>query len=353
VRVAVVVLALAALASVAARASAQPPLPGAHMPTRVVLRRSACAAPSLDEASFARLLGIELAADGVTEVATAAADDAVPAGGPPLAVLSLDGACEGGALITFEIDDAATSKKLRRVIDLRDLPARARARALALATAELLRASWAELVFPDAPPPRAAVPAAIREAAAVRLAGAPLVHAAQPPAPVRAPTFVTASVEGRHFFSPGVSLVGGRLSASLPLASVLRLHLDAGVARGTSTDALGRIDLWLVTAAAGPSFGLSWSSAAVEIGPRLELGWGFTRGLPANASVTGHSGSALLVMTSLAATGRLRLGSRWWSTLDIEGGPVLKGFTARADARDASGLGGAMGVARLGVAVSL
>lgn len=323
----------------------------ARMPARVILRRSGCESPAFDEADFVRLLRIELAADGVTEVDTAGPGEALPSG-PALAVLSLEGACAGDAVVTFEIDDAATDKKVRRVVDLRDLPGAARARALSLAAAELMRASWAELALPGVPRPRAPVPPEVREAAGARLAASPLVAAA-PPAARAMPLLIFAGLDARYFFGSRSAVLGARLAASSPLVGPLRLRADAGAAYGRTSDPLGGIDLWMVTAAVGPSLGRAWEHGSAELGPRVELGWGSARGLPAHAGIEGQRASTLLVITTLAATSRLRLGTRFWATLDGEVGPVVHALTALVNTRASSGFGGAMVGARLGLAVGL
>ncbi|MET0285253.1 MAG: hypothetical protein ABW352_12315 [Polyangiales bacterium] len=51
------------------------------------------------------------------------------------------------------VRDALTRKLLERTLELASFPADGRALAIAAAADELLRASWAELLLPDAPPP--------------------------------------------------------------------------------------------------------------------------------------------------------------------------------------------------------
>lgn len=346
---------LIAISAVIGDASADPREPDrSHgAPARVILLPSSCAVLSLDEAAFARLIGIELAADGVTEVSLVGAAGPVPrATSTPLAVLSLEGGCDETSPITVVIDDAATDKSVRRIIDLGDLPREARARALSLAVAELLRASWAELVFPAAPPPRAPVPPMIRAVAAERLGRPPrpLLPSRSPPLPERPRLRFDAMFDGRLFFGSGLGMVGGRLGASIPLltAPMLRLRLDAGAAHGGVVDPLGTVDLWLGSGALGLRATVGSSSAWFEAGPRLELGAGFAEG-HARPGAVEHRGATFVAVASMTATGGVRLGAHVACSLELELGPVLHGFTATADTRTPASVSGLLGATKLGL----
>jgi hypothetical protein len=350
---------LLTIAAVVGRAFADPigPAPARGAPARVILRRSPCEVLSLEETAFARLIGIELAADGVTDVNLV--DAAAPIPREPtaaLAILSLEGGCDASAPITVVIDDAATDKSVRRIVDLGDLPREARARALSLAAAELLRASWAELVLPGAPPPRAPVPPLIRAVAAARVArpSRPPLAAPSPPSLDRPRPRFDAMIEGRLFFGTGLGMVGGRLGASIPLPSapLLRLRFDAGAAHGGAVDPLGEVNLWLASGALGLRVGVGAASAWIEAGPRLELGAGFAEGR-ARPGFVEHRGATLVAMASMTATGGLRLGAHVACSLELELGPVLRGFTATADARTPAAVGGLLGTTRLGLAWTL
>lgn len=106
---------------------------------------------AVDEAVVAALR-TELAEDGFD-----ACRDGGPA--PPLARATVT-ALE--ARYAIEIVDLVTSKRVGRDLDVGTIPRDGRALALALATEELLRASWAELVVAGAPPPVVAVPAPVQ-----------------------------------------------------------------------------------------------------------------------------------------------------------------------------------------------
>lgn len=352
-----VALLLAALAVVAGEAIAQAAPPAraepASRPAWVLFRKSECAPLAVEEESFVRLLGIELKSEGVTEIRVV---DAAGAAGErrEVASLSLEGACAEDA-VTVVIDDAATDKSVRRIVDFDGVPASARARVLSLATAELLRASWLELVLPDAPKPRTPLPAAAREAITRRVSIA--LAAVTPPPPrstARAPWLLAAEADARYFTTDRIGMFGGRLLAEVGLGSsrLVSLRLDAGILHGTGEDPLGHIDIWLATGAASLTVSRSDAAYRVEIGPRIEMGWAHARGTSVDSSAQGQAGSALISTAGILASARLLAGAGLWPTVDAEMGYVLKGFRARAGAHTATGIGGAMGAIRIGVGVS-
>jgi hypothetical protein len=121
------------------------------------------------DASFVDSFRTELASEGF---------DVCRDGGPtpPVATVSVTAR---DAASTIEVVDVVTSKRVSRDVDLRSIPRDGRPLALALAADELLRASWAELVMINAPPPAAPVPEPVQRAVdlSVRQAApAPPVH---------------------------------------------------------------------------------------------------------------------------------------------------------------------------------
>jgi hypothetical protein len=89
---------------------------------------------------------------------------ACEAGEHPLATILLAPAEGEGVRIALSVRDEVTNKLVERTVKLGDVPTDARALALAEMTDELLRASWAELVVEDAPPPPMPVPPQVRDA---------------------------------------------------------------------------------------------------------------------------------------------------------------------------------------------
>ncbi len=146
-----------ALTTGAASAHAQPALPA--LPAVVALELAGCDSRD-DAAAVARLTATELRADGVQEVVPSSTDTEA------IARIEVVDAC-AGPTVTVRVIDLATDKRLERQVPLSDVVGEARMRVVAFAVAALLRASWAELVLPDAPRPRA-VPSAIVDAATER-----------------------------------------------------------------------------------------------------------------------------------------------------------------------------------------
>jgi hypothetical protein len=67
-------------------------------------------------------------------------------------------------VVTVTVRDYLTAKRVARDVDLHGLPEDAQPLVLAQAADELLRASWAELLVKDAPPPARPVPTEVRRA---------------------------------------------------------------------------------------------------------------------------------------------------------------------------------------------
>jgi len=303
------------------------PIPGA-MPARVELARPACSPTSFDERAYIKLLRIELATDGVAELevretpAASSSEAGERASPPSLALLEIRNACAPDP--TIAIDDAATGKRVERAVDLGSVTPAARARVLALATAELLRASWAELALPDAPPPRVPVPAPVKRAATERLRRAVVQPRGPDHRPPREPTsnglFVIASPEARFFYEDRLTMGGVRLGPSIPLnrggSLRLRVHAATGYGVGAAED---RFDAWLVTGGLGVLAAHAWRSTALELGPQFEMGWGWRRlrdGTEATASATG--GDGVMGTLSILGSGRVHLTGRWWWIADVE-----------------------------------
>lgn len=367
------------------------------VPSRVVLVRPGCAATELDEAELVRLLEIELRADGVETVEAIGGDQVdaqtvAPAAGTSLAVLRLEGVCTAGAPISVTIDDAATDKRVRREVDLRGVGDDARPRAVALATAELLRASWLELVLPSAPPPKAAVPLVVRDAARGRAAAAtmpkppapeplppvalepaPLAPASAPPSPApvappdaatdaaddaaaarTAETFWLGGSAGARGFVDGNAVFGsGRAEVMFPVAHPIRgrAGLVAGYSPGETI--LGDIDLLVVTARGALALSLVRQSFLLEIGPFVELGWGYANGTPSQALIASDDASAFIVVTGATIGARLALSGPLWLDASGDFGPTLSGLSALSAGVEARGIEGFSAGGQVGLAWAL
>lgn len=312
---------------------APPPLP-----PRVLLQVQPCAGAGLEPERFARMLRAELAGDGVERL-----DLATP-GAPAdatLARLTVEfPACEAHPeQFLLAVDDAATRKSVRRVVDLSDVGATGRPRALALALAELLRASWLELTLPTAPEPAAPVPAPIQDAVRLRVRA---VAPAQQPAPRTAPPgwspSVFGAVEGRLFLQTSTGLGGFRLGIAALTPALgdglrLRLRADGGAAFGGASVTLGDAEVWLATGGLALTV-LRGSSVGFEVGGRVEVGATHGAGrLVAGRSPSGTSaGEATSAVGVLAVTGGLRgrLAAGLAGSLELDLGGVLGGLDLRA-----------------------
>ncbi len=340
-------LALTLAAATARAQTARPP------PRRVQVAPLACATPGFDPAPWRDLLRTELESDGVEDVRF----EGDAAGAMALIQLDFPRCAADASAVILEIDDALTNKRVRREVDLGDVPASGRPRALALAAAELLRASWAELALP---PPRATpapvAPAPVRLAVTQRLREA--LRPSEPPPPPRAPVRrwdLNASFVLQTFPAANVALLGGRVAVSyLPSPQwPLRIRLDLGAQSGTAFDPLGEIDLGMVTGALGATLTAGGERVALELGPRVEAGWSWVSGRPTVAGVRGGQGDAAVFFLSVLATLRVRVSPRWWTTLDATAGTPLRPVVIESGAARAAGFSGPMLTLGLGVAVAL
>ncbi len=125
-------------------------------------------------------LGADLRGHRVALCDAADAGNATEAttGESPLADIALSLA--PGPVLSLEVRDAVTDKRMARDVPLKSLPRDALALSIALAAEELLHASWIEaaLAPPDAPSPQAArkpVPPVVREINAAEIAHMPQV----------------------------------------------------------------------------------------------------------------------------------------------------------------------------------
>ena len=328
-----------------------------EVPARVRVEPLRCEALPFAREAWETLLRTELESDGVAEVRFA------EGGGEALAVIRVElSRCAADATeLAVVIDDALTRKSVRRAVDLADVPASGRPRALALAVAELLRASWAELALPTAPPPPTPAPEVVRRAVVVRLADALTREGAvrPPPAPraVASPRrwSLGAAFAVLNFPAANAALLGGRVRATVipSHAWPLRLSADVGASAGTAFDPLGEIDLGLFSGALAVTVRGGGDRVALELGPRVELGYAWVQGRPATASVRAGSGEAVVFFASVLASVQVRLGGRWWTTLDALAGTSLRPVTIASGAARAAGFTGPTLSLALGLAVEL
>lgn len=365
---------------------------GGEPPPRVELQLPKCAQTGIDFEEVVRLLRIELRGDGVEELVLA--DDGPEAGpvGKGLATvrLQLPRCAPDAATVTVIVDDMLTHKRVQRVLDLSESTPNARARALALGVAELLRASWAELSR-GSPQPGEGIPAAVRRAITVSLAGVPEAASlartgseetptalgepavGTPPLdadgveePVRDPSWELAATGSfRSFPNDGSSLLGGRLAAWWLLGSRIsvRLGLDAGAAIGDvdvqvsdpgTDDPLksGNVDLGLATGGLALLVGSGEDDGfALGVGPHVEVGYGWADSQSSELVVLEGGGTAVVV-TSVQARIRALLTDVWSAVATLELGYAVRGLDATTGDVTPTGLGGVTASIYLGIAAA-
>jgi hypothetical protein len=173
--------------------------------------------------------------------------------------LHIEHQASGAFFAVIRVGDLITDKRLERTINLARIPADGRPLAVAASTDELLRASWAELTIPDAPPPVMTPPPAVVRAVAARAR----------PQPAR-PSIVEAGLvaTGDDFFGHRAG-VGGEAWVGawcLPrLALELRFTADEGLPR-SSRDGSARAD----TLGPGAAVVVALRDHDAPLGVRLE-----------------------------------------------------------------------------------
>lgn len=284
--------------------------------SRVVLEEPTCEDLPFDWESFASLLALELADDGVAEIVGPTEDPSSPLGEQTLAIIRVLTSCSRAELsadvVRVEIEDRLTQKQVTRDFDLTGVPLRSRSRALALGAAELLRASWAELAMPSAPSPIVDVPPTIRDAVRV-VPRRPLTDPFPPTAPAAerrdastatvepAPERTThltlrAVLEVDAFASGNLALGGGALEGDIVLDSVVALRLGVRSGYGQSSHPLGEVEVIAMLGQLGISFGTQLSDLWLSLTPAIELGWGRASGRTGRADVTVAAGEAALLL---------------------------------------------------------
>jgi hypothetical protein len=203
--------------------------------------------------------------------------------------------CRDGA-VEVRVDDAITRKSLLRSIDLTPLAESTRARYVALAIAELVAASWSELllpkprVVPTGPPPSEA-----ERAAAVQAL------------PTSRFTLLAAAT-GRTFPRPGLWLAGANLRVQSTAPGQLGLAIELAGAHGSARIQGGTVNVDILDGAAFLTWSSSQSFLASTVGAGVRAGGARLLGIPSDtASFTG--GSIAGALAGPCAMGQLSLGS--------------------------------------------
>jgi hypothetical protein len=328
------------------------------MPEVALVIIDECAGAELNIEQLAERIRVELLSDGVRELRLVQHDDpALSSERPGLAILRIAHApcAEGSASFSVRIDDFVTQKRIERTFDLEETDPRARPRALALSTAELLRASWAELAIAE---PNADVPEAALTSIAmrVRVRGLREAHRLAPPlteqdAPVesaapteRSPsTSISAAFVARAFPSAAIAPMGGRASLDLaPLRSfVIRIDLEAAAATSFD-DPLGTIELGLATGGLTLAYSIPvGSELLLSIGPRAAAGAAWANGSARDPSTITNSGAAPVITAGAAIELDIRLFDAFSAQFGLDVQATLLSFEARVASVPVTGIAGA------------
>jgi hypothetical protein len=341
------------LASALAQARAQPAATASEEDRAVLyLDVPRCVTGPFDGNALLRLLAIELLAERIRIV-----NGVVGAANPELTVEIGGLSCESEiGQVSVRLRSGAVDV-VERQLSLLDLPTGARPRALALAIAELVR----ETRLRRSGPAGSEVADETLEPAIRGVAGAeashpspaPIAQSARPqlvPIRKRGPE-LQASGDWRLHTASKTSLFGASLAGTVSLRARLDLRLEVSGHWTTLSDPIGAVGLQL--------YSVGWAALvhagdapAIVLGPRLELGFGRTRGTPRQPNVEGREGGQFIALGSIVAGIRPALGGRWSALLELEAGLTLSGLEARADDRTVGAIGGFFGGGRLGVAIA-
>jgi hypothetical protein len=261
---------------------------------------------------------------------------------PPVAVVELVADEPTTVVISIQVRDKVTAKRVGRDTDVGALPLDGRPLALAAAADELLRVTWAEIALRNARQPAMEAPAPVLRAARATVAAS----AAGAERTRRASAFP--ELGGRLIverYTGGQTLGGADLFLRVGLVSRVALELAAGARAGTSVAAPhGSIRSHALSASAalmtsvftaGPwdlSAGAGVHSASVTFAAEPSAGAALGReGASANALVVSpyaFAGASVRVLSTL------RLGA------ELGAGAALHGAAATDDAASVTGATG-------------
>jgi hypothetical protein len=251
----------------------------------------------------------------------------------------------GGLVLSVEVRDAVTAKRVSRDIDLGTVPADSQSLMVALEADELLRASWAELALRSAPAPAVPVPSAVAQAVRDSVQPAVVLPGAEPD---RLRLGVVAV--GEHY-APGTTLYGADVLLGLVLTPRLSANLGFGLRTGPTVSATdGVIGTSALAGGLSASFTLTpperrWGLDSVA---RFEVErLSFTPTARATALATPQAGYALLADAGLQGwfrvVRRLRIGAEILADLPVRTVYVTDG-QARVAGVAGVGVGGGLGV---------
>ncbi len=339
--------AILAIAAAARGARAQPSRArrcAAEGPWVLVVAPAAGVA-GLDVPAFLERLGIELSSRGIE----LCVDEPAKASSPPLATIRLaapapasPGAARPVAVgLDIEVRDAVTAKRVAREVDLAGVPPDGRSVVVALAADELVRASWAELSLPRAPPPALELSPRAREAIAL---------ATEPPP--RAFGAGLGARAGGEWWTGGLALYGGDATVALRPTPATSIELALGARFAPDVSAPhGTLGASAITARLGG--GVRLAHGPVDLSIHLRAGAYLVRleGVAAPGAPEGEGSSARSVALTLEAGPALAipLGGRGATLVtDVGLAGAMRGVAGSDDGEAVAGVSGIGVVASLG-----
>ena len=309
----------------------------AQMEAVVELSFADCASDVVEVQSVVELLRVELREHGIDRVVLVEGSDSRSRAATPR--LTVSASCEEPTSIHVRLDRGQGTRTTGLTVDLADMAEETRPRTLAL-TAGALWEKPTESTTKALPPPPAPVkppePVVIRVVENRRLS----------PARPRDPEMWLAFALGARTTENGGTLGGAWLLGSQALSSSFRLRLEAGAQEGERTTSLGDIHVWGVAGSVGVSGASRGAVLALELGPLLEVGYGWMKGEPARTDVRGDEGGGPMVNIVLDTLVRARFEGMWLGT-GVQTGYVLHGLEPTVEGAPMYGTRGAILGARV------
>lgn len=233
---------------------------------------------------------------------------------------------------TLRVTHYETQRALERDLDLEAFHSSGVLFAVAIAIDELLRASWAELLFVEEAP--------VREVRSVDFT-----------APQAPPQGAWLGVEGNtEGFTGGQVLLGAGLFTDIDMHPRVRLRVSAGLrAALPEQSSLGTIHTWGFVASLDAAFRLVGTGRASHLVLRVGTYLGWLRYTADPIGGAEASSASSLLSTAWLGLGWVHRWSRSQLGLDVGAGPTLYAPVARVDGDVATGTQGAMLFVRLHV----
>jgi hypothetical protein len=276
-----------------------------------------------------------------------------PTDPPPLADIVL--ALSADAVLSLEVRDAVTDKRIARELRLASVPRDALALSITLAAEELVHASWIEAALapppaPATPPVPQPVPAPVREVNAREVAAMP-----QAPRAAHAWLAEAAVMGAGEWAAGGQTDLGG--DVRFTLGGRLAMSALAGVRLApTVTSPNGTVSGRELLAGAGVSYSIVPRDAVWggDVGIRAELIDVKFSGTPKDpTTVQPHDGAALGAILSGTLGGWVRIGGPWRIVGEAAVGGPVHAVTATDTGHTATGVSGVTLGLALGVGAAL